>query len=183
MNRRSFLRTLLASGGAALTGGCLDEVGLGSGVVATKVQHVEPSRLREQKRSIVEFDESTQTVQILGWMPYGSSSCNYVGIESTDYDATEEHLRVTFTSKSDTGIPFLPTGCTADMAATWYEARIEFADSLPQTVTVIENRGGKISKRTVNRQTQRELCTNSHPPDSAEAAAAHWTCPDNYIKK
>lgn len=180
MKRRAFLR-LLGVGGLSGAAGCLDAVGLGSGIVETSVEHVDPARRRERKPIIVAFDEETTTVRILGWMYYGSSSCNRVGLESVDYDANEDHLQVVITSNSTQAIPFLPLGCTADMAATWYEARVRFAEALPQTVTVKEQGNGENAQRTVRRQAQRELCTTAHPTGSDAAKKAHWTCPDKYL--
>ena len=81
MNRRTYLAAF--AGIAAGTAGCLSS---GSGVSGTSVEHVEPRRNREQRPTIVSFDEAAGTVSVLGFMAYGSSSCNRVGIDSTTYD-------------------------------------------------------------------------------------------------
>jgi hypothetical protein len=121
MNRRSFLGAV-AGLGAGLAG-CL---GGGAGITKTSVEHVDPRRTREKRPTIVEFDDDAEAVHILGFMQYGSSSCNRVGIDSTTYDREANALRVVLTSKSKNP---LPTASTADMAATWYRARIRFAGS------------------------------------------------------
>lgn len=173
MNRREYLGVLV--GGATGIAGCL---GGGAGVSGTSVEHVEPRRNREQRPTIVEFDDSAGAVRVLGHMAYGSSSCDRVGIDSTKYDVETDALRVVMTSKSKSP---LPMACTADMAAAWYRATVQFADGLPQLVTVVERRGDDSEKRTVDRSEQRELCTSEHPPDSEAAKKAHWTCPERYV--
>jgi len=173
MNRRSFVGAV-AGLGAGLAG-CL---GGGAGITKTSVEHVEPRRNRERRPTIVEFDGDAGAIHVLGFMRYGSSSCNRVGIDSTAYDREANTLRVVLASKSKNP---LPTGCTADMAATWYRATVGFAEELPQQVTVVEQRGDETEKRTVDRSEQRTLCTSEHPPDSAAATKAHWTCPERYV--
>lgn len=173
VNRRSFLGALVAA--AAGTAGC---VGGGTGVTGTSVEHVTPRRNRERRPTIVAFDETAGAVHVLGYMAYGSSSCNKVGIDSTSYDADAGSLRVVLASKSKNP---LPVGCTADMAATWYRATVGFAGELPERVTVVEGDDDAAERRTVDRSEQRELCTSEHPPDSAAAKTAHWTCPERYI--
>lgn len=174
MKRRTCLGAL-ASTVVTLSAGCFST---GSDVTGTRVDHVEPRRNREQRPTIVAFDEETATVSILGFMAYGSSSCNRVGIDTTTYDADAETLRVVMTSKSKN---VLPTGCTADMASTWYRATIQLAAELPEEVTVVERRGETTERRTVDRSEQRKLCTSEHPPDSAAAEKTHWTCPERYL--
>lgn len=173
MNRRSFVG-VLAGVGTGLAG-CL---GGGAGVAGTNVEHVDPRRERERRPTIVEFDDAAGAVHILGYMTYGSSSCNRVGIDATEYDAEADSLRVVMTSKSKNP---LPLACTADMAATWYRATVQFGGELPQRVTVVEGSGDDAETRTVDRSEQRELCTSEHPPDSSEAKTAHWTCPERYV--
>lgn len=173
MNRRSFVGLL--AGAVTGAAGCLAD---GSGVSGTSVEHVDPRRNRERRPTIVEFDDTAGAVRILGHMRYGSSSCNRVGIDSTEYDADAATLRVVLTSKSESSISM---GCTADMAATWYRATVRLADALPQRVTVVERRGDNSEERTVDRSEQRELCTTEHPPDSEAAKKAHWTCPERYV--
>lgn len=173
MNRRSFVGAL-AGLGAGLAG-CL---GGGAGIAGTSVEHVTPRRNRERRPTIVEFDGAAGEVRILGYMTYGSSSCNRVGIDATEYDADADSLRVVVTSK-DTNP--LPMACTADMAATWYRATIRFGGELPERVTVVERQGDPPETRTVDRSEQRALCTSEHPPDSAAAETAHWTCPERYV--
>jgi hypothetical protein len=172
MNRRSFVGALagLATG---LTG-CLG----GGGITETNVEHVDPRRNREKRPTIVEFDEADDAVTVLGYMYYGSSSCDRVGIDSTTYDREADALRIVMTSKSKNPVQL---GCTADMAATWYRATFRFGVSLPQRVTVVERRGDDTETRTVDRSEQRALCTSEHPPDSAAAKKAHWTCPERYV--
>lgn len=173
MNRRTYLGVL--AGTAAGISGCLSA---GSGVSGTSVEHVEPNRVRERRPTIVSFDEGAGTVGVLGFMAYGSSSCDRVGIDSTTYDEDAETLRVVLTPKSKNAVSL---GCTADMASTWYRATIRFVDDLPQRVTVVERRGDTTEKRTVDRSEQRELCTSEHPPNSTAAKKAHWTCPERYV--
>lgn len=173
MNRRSFLGVLAAAGGG--TAGCL---GGGAGVSGTNVEHVEPRRNRERRPTIVEFDEGAGAVHVLGHMTYGSSSCDRVGIDSTRYDAEADALRIVLDSKSKNP---LQLACTADMAATWYRATVRFAGDLPERVTVVEHGGDDAERRTVDRSEQRNLCTTEHPPDSAAAKTAHWTCPERYV--
>lgn len=175
MNRRSFIGVL--AGGLTATAGCLG----GSGVTGSSAEHIEPRRNREQRPTIVAFDEAESAVYITGHMAYGSSSCNKVGIASTAYDAKANSLRVVMESQSENSLPFLPFACTADMAATWYRATVQFAGELPQKVTVVERRGSSEDVRVVNRREQRQLCTTDHPPDSTEAKEAHWTCPEQYV--
>lgn len=177
MNRRSFVSALagaLAGSGAGLAG-CL---GRGPDVAGTNVEHVDPRRNRERRPTIVEFDEAAGEVRILGYMTYGSSSCNRVGIASTEYDADADSLRVVMTPKDKKPVSM---ACTADMAATWYRATIRFAGELPARVTVVERQGKSPETRTVDRSEQRKLCTTEHLPDSAEAKTAHWTCPERYV--
>lgn len=180
MKRRTFLsRSLLlgaSTAGLTATAGCLS--GVGSGIVSQSVEHVEPKRIREKRRTIVAFDDDAREIQILGFMFYGSSSCNRVGIESTAYDAEADTLTVTLTSKDRNP---LQIACTADMAATWYRVTVRFDASLPETVAVVESRGDDHETRTVNRAEQEALCTADHPPDSKPAAKAHWTCPEHYV--
>jgi hypothetical protein len=135
-------------------------------------------RRRERRPTIVAFDERADVVEIHGYMYYGSSSRNEVGLESTTYDADTDALSVRLTSQDESP---LPTACTADMAATWYRVTVRFADSLPETVAVTEGGGRNTETRTVDRAEQRELCTSDHPPDSEAAARAHWTCPEKYV--
>ncbi|WP_433629481.1 twin-arginine translocation signal domain-containing protein [Halomicrococcus sp. NG-SE-24] len=181
MNRRDFLVTLTVAGGVATTTGCLETRGSGTGIVSKTVEHVEPRRIREQKSTIVEFDDDAHAVRVLGYMYYGSSSCNKVGLEAAQYDGDTDELRVVVTPKSTNHIPFLPVACTADMAATWYRVTVIFADELPETITVVEHRGDKEEQRTVNRTDQHELCTTDHPQNSSAGQTAHWTCPERYI--
>jgi len=173
MNRRTYLAAF--AGIAAGTAGCLSS---GSGVSGTSVEHVEPRRNREQRPTIVSFDEAAGTVSVLGFMAYGSSSCNRVGIDSTTYDEDANELRVVVIPKSKNAVSL---GCTADMASTWYRATIRFGDDLPRRVTVVERRGDTTERRTVDRSEQRELCTAEHPPNSTAAKKAHWTCPERYV--
>ncbi|WP_226013294.1 hypothetical protein [Halomicrobium salinisoli] len=173
MNRRRFLGTL-AGAGAGMAG-C---VSLGSGVSGTSIEHVEPRRDRERRPPIVEFDDDAGAVHVLGYMAYGSSSCDRVGIDSTTYDGDADALEIVLASKSRRSFS---TACTADMAATWYRATVRFADELPQQVTVVEGDGDDPQTRTVDRSEQRELCTSEHPPDSTAAETAHWTCPERYV--
>lgn len=171
MNRRTFLGAVVAAGVAGCVGG-------GTGVTGTNVEHVTPRRDRERRPTIVAFDDDDGAVHVLGFMRYGSSSCNEVGIGSTSYDADAGSLRVVLTSKSTNP---LPMACTADMAATWYRATVRFAGELPDEVTVVEGDGDDAETRTVDRREQRSLCTSEHPPDSPEAKTAHWTCPERYV--
>lgn len=173
MRRRTFLGGL--AGGVAGLAGCL---GGGTRITGKNVEHVEPRRSREQRPTIVEFDDANRAVNILGYMAYGSSSCNRVGIASTDYQAESNSLRVVMTSKKQNPLEF---ACTADMAFTWYRATVRFAGGLPQEVTVVEGEGDAAETRTVDRTEQEALCTTDHPPDSAEGKRAHWTCPERYL--
>lgn len=173
MNRRAFLGVLAGSG--ASIAGCISR---GSGVSGTSVEHVEPRRNRKRRPTIVEFDDDAGAVHVLGYMAYGSSSCDRVGIDSTTYDREADALEIVLTSKSKQSFSM---ACTADMAATWYRATIRFADGLPQQVTVVEDRGDDPETRTVDRSEQRELCTSDHPPNSTAAKTAHWTCPERYV--
>ena len=173
MNRRMFLG-VLAGVGAGIAG-CLDGA---AGISGTNVEHVDPRRNRERRPTIVEFDDTAGAVHILGYMAYGSSSCDRVGIHSTTYNMEADTLRIVLTSKSKNAFSM---ACTADMAATWYRATVQFTSELPQRVTVIERRGDDSEKWTVDRSEQRKLCTSEHPPNSAEAKRAHWTCPERYV--
>jgi hypothetical protein len=173
MNRRTYLGVL--AGTTAGMAGCLSA---GSGVTGTSVEHVDPRREREQRPTIVSFDEAAGVVNVLGFMAYGSSSCNRVGIDSTTYDEDADTLRVVMTSKSKNSISM---GCTADLASTWYRATIRIEDDLPQQVTVLQKYGDTTEKRTVDRSEQRKLCTSEHPPNSSAAKKAHWTCPERYV--
>lgn len=178
MNRRSFLA---GAGGALATAlgsasaGCLDR----SGVVGASVQHVEPRRLRRSRATIVGFDGDDGAVRVTGFMYYGSSSCNEVGIADVTYEQAAGHLRLALASVDDDPIGM---GCTADMAATWYRATVRFADALPDRVTVVESGSGEASTtRTVDRDEQRARCTADHPEGSEAARTAHWTCPERYV--
>lgn len=174
MKRRTFIG--MVAGGVAGLAGCL---GGGTRVTGTSVEHVEPRRRREERPTIVEFDDAAQAVHILGFMHYGSSSSNRVGIESTSYNAEADALRVVMTSKyKNPLVGWL--GGTGDMAATWYRVTVNLSGELPQTVTVVEGEGDESEGRTVDRTEQRALCTSEHPPDSSEATTAHWTCPERY---
>lgn len=173
MKRRSLLGTL--AGVSAGLAGCIAS---GSGVTNSSVEHVDPKRHRKRRPTIVAFDEDAGEVHIIGHMQYGSSSCNRIGIGSTRYNPDEGTLKVVMTSKDESGFT---SACTADMAATWYRAIITISDSLPETVTVVEDQSNPPERRTVNRSEQRELCTTAHPPDSDAAEKAHWTCPERYI--
>ncbi|MFC6964066.1 hypothetical protein [Halocatena marina] len=174
MNRRSFVGLL--AGSLTAMAGCLGR----SGVTGSNVEHIEPRRNREQRPTIVAFDEAASAVHITGHMVYGSSSCDKVGISSTTYDAEANSLRIVMESQSKNPIPFLSSVCTANVAGTWYRATVQFADELPQKVTVVEQRGSN-EKRVVNRHEQQQLCTTNHPPDSPDAKEAHWTCPEQYV--
>lgn len=173
MRRRTFIGGL--AGGIGGLAGCL---GGGTRITDKNVEHVEPRRSREQRPTIVEFDEANGAVTILGNMAYGSSSCNRVGIASTNYQAESNSLRVVMTSKKRNPLEF---ACTADMAFTWYRATVRFAGGLPQKVTVVEGGGDDAETRTVDRSEQETLCTADHPSDSSEGKQAHWTCPERYL--
>lgn len=173
MNRRAYLGAV--AGATAGLAGCL---GTGSGVTGTSVEHVEPHRSRKRRPTIVAFDEGAGVVEVLGFMAYGSSSCNRVGIESARYDADADSLRVVLTSKSKEPVSM---GCTADLASTWYRATVRLGEDLPETVTVVERYGDSAERRTVDRSEQRALCTAEHPSNSTAAKKAHWTCPERYV--
>jgi hypothetical protein len=177
VGRRAFLGGVLGSSLAAALAGCVDR----SGVVGSSVVHAEPRRVRGTRPTVVAFDPEETSVHVTGFMRYGSSSCNRVGLDQVAYDAGERHLEVALTSVDDQVLPF-PVGCTADMAATWYRATVRFADELPGRVTVVEDGSGEESTtRTVVRSEQRELCTTDHPGGSNASQHAHWTCPERYV--
>jgi hypothetical protein len=180
MRRRRLLARLggLAAGASAATAGCLDR----SGVTGATVEHVEPRRVRGSRSTVVAFDEADGEVRVTGFMFYGSSSCNRVGITESAYDQDAGHLRVVLDSVDDGGLSLPSLGCTADMAATWYRATVSVADTLPETVTVVEANGGDESTtRTVDRSEQRALCRSDHPDGSNASRRAHWTCPERYV--
>jgi hypothetical protein len=177
MGRRRFLGSAVAGGISTALAGCLDR----SGVVGSSVEHVEPRRVRGTRPTVVAFDDDGLAVRVTGFMYYGSSSCNRVGLDRVAYDAGERHLDVALTSVDDQVLP-IPMGCTADLAATWYRATVRFADELPKRVTVVEDGSGEESTtRTVVRSEQRALCNGDHPEGSAAARRAHWTCPERYV--
>jgi hypothetical protein len=177
MGRRAFLGGVFGSSLVAVLAGCMDR----SGVVESSVVHAEPRRVRGTRPTVVAFDPDDTAVHVRGFMRYGSSSCNRVGLENVAYDAGERHLEVVLASVDDQVLP-LPMGCTADMAATWYRATVRFADGLPERVTVVEAGSGRESStRTVVRSEQRALCTTDHPEGSTPARTAHWTCPERYV--
>lgn len=177
MERRSFLGGVLGLSVAAALAGCLNR----SGVVGSSVEHVEPRRVRGTQPTVVAFDPDATAVHVRGFMRYGSSSCNRVGLGDVAYDAGRDHLEVVLESVDDQVLP-LPRGCTADMAATWYHATVRFADELPERVTVVERgSGAESTTRTVVRSEQRALCTTDNPEGSTPARTAHWTCPERYV--
>lgn len=179
MKRRSVLAGVgggLAATISAATSGCL---GVRSGVVGTSVEHVDPRRVRKRRDTIVAFDDGDREVRVLGFVYYGSSSCNRVGFDTVAYDAEAGHLRVALASTDEKPVSL---GCTGDVAATWYRATVRFADDLPGRVTVVESGGGEeATVRTVDRSEQRERCTTDHPEGSNASGLAHWTCPERYV--
>lgn len=180
MRRRRLLAGIgaLAAAGSVATAGCLDQ----SGITGAHVEHVEPRRIRGTRSTVVAFDDEAGEVRITGFMFYGSSSCNRIGLTGTAYDADASHLRVVVDSVDQGGLKLPSMGCTADMAATWYRATVAFADALPESVTVVEAQGGAESTtHTVDRSDQRARCTSDHPEGSNASRTAHWTCPERYI--
>lgn len=126
--------------------GCMDR----SGVVGSSIEHLDEGPDREPRTTTVAFDEDATAVRATGFMFYGSSSCNSLGLTEAGYDEEADHLRVVVDSVDD---QLLPLGCTADMAATWYRASVRFARELPSSVTVVEEHGDS-ENWTVNRSEQ-----------------------------
>lgn len=181
MRRRELLRAAGVTGvaGATALAGCVG----GSGLVDTRLDpEFEPRRQRRTRPIIVAWDEGASEVLVQGFMYYGSSSCNRIGVTEARYDAEVDTLHATFESVEKGGI--IPNlGCTADMAASHYRARFRFADSLPERVVVRENGSAEASdERTVVRSEQAALCTTGHPEGSDDAENAHWTCPEKYVR-
>jgi hypothetical protein len=181
MRRRELVQAAGAAGVAVTTGlsGCLSG---GSGLVDTRIDpDFEPRRQRRTRPIVVAWDDDAREVVVQGFMYYGSSSCNRIGVTEARYDADADTLHATFDSVEKGGLPNL--GCTADMAASHYRARFRFADALPETVVVRESGSGEESdERTVVRSEQEQLCTTDHPEGSDAAERAHWTCPERYLR-
>lgn len=177
MRRRDLLRAAGAAGATALAGCTLGE----SGLVDTRIDpEFEPRRQRRERPIIVEWDDDAGTVFVQGFMYYGSSSCNRIGVTEARYDADEDTLYTTLDSVEKGWFPNL--GCTADMAASHYRVRFRFADGLPETVVVREAGPGSNDERNVVRSEQAQLCTTDHPEGSEAAERAHWTCPEKYLR-
>lgn len=182
MRRRELLRAAGAAGvaGTAALSGC---IGGGSGLVDTRINpEFEPRRNRRTRPTIVAWDDAAREVVVQGFMFYGSSSCNRIGVTEARYDADADTLHATFESVEKGALPNL--GCTADMAASHYRARFRFADELPETVVVREGDAASeaADERTVVRSEQEQLCTTDHPEGSDAAVKAHWTCPEKYLR-
>lgn len=179
MRRRDLLRAAGAAGVASLAGcSLLDR----SGLVDTRLDpDFEPRRRRQPRPTIVAWDDEAREVRVQGFMYYGSSSCNRIGVTEARYDADADTLSATVASVEKGWFPNL--GCTADMSGSHYRARFRFADSLPETVVVREDgEAGDASERTVVRSEQERLCTTDHPEGSDAAERAHWTCPEEYVR-
>lgn len=182
MRRRDLLRAAGAvgtAGVAALAGCTLDR----SGLVETTVDPAfEPRRRRRERPVIVAWHDDAGVVVVQGFMYYGSSSCNRVGVTEARYDGNADALHATFASvEKDRLLPF--GGCTADMAASHYRARFRFADDLPETVVVREDGSGEASdERTVVRSEQERLCRGAVDEDTERGRTAHWTCPEEYVR-
>lgn len=179
MRRRDLLRAVGAAGAASVAGcSVLDR----SGLVETRFDpEFEPRRRRRTRPTIVAWDDAADEVRVQGFMYYGSSSCNRIGVTEARYDADADTLYAAFAAVEKGWFPNL--GCTADMAASHYRARFRFADALPETVVVREDgRSGDADERTVVRDEQERLCTTDHPEGSAAAERAHWTCPEQYVR-
>lgn len=182
MRRRGLLRVAGVAGtaGVAALAGCtLDR----SGLVETTIDpEFEPRRRRQERPILVAWDDGAGEVVVQGFMYYGSSSCNRVGVTEARYDADADTLHATFASvEKDRLFPF--GGCTADMAASHYRARFRFADDLPGRVVVREaGSGGAAGERTVVRSEQERLCRADIDEDTERGRAAHWTCPEEYVR-
>ena len=178
MRRRDLLGTVGAAGVTALAGCTFGQ----SGLVDTRLDpEFEPRRRRRTRPIVVAWDDDAREVVVQGFMYYGSSSCNRIGVTESRYDAGTDTLHATFDSVEKGGFPNL--GCTADMAASHYRARFRFADALPETVVVREQGAGEgTAERTVVRSEQERLCTTDHPEGSDAAERAHWTCPEKYLR-
>lgn len=183
MKRRDLLRAAAGAGTAATAtalAGCsaLDR----SGLVDSRIDpQFDPRRQRRSRPIIVSWDDAAGAVYVQGFMYYGSSSCNRIGITGADYDADADELHATFASVEKGSFPSL--GCTADMAASHYRARFRFADELPETVVVREDGSGEASdERTVVRSEQERLCSADFAADSERGRRAHWTCPETYLR-
>lgn len=179
MRRRDFLQAAGAAGAAAIAGCTAGRTGL----VDTRFEpEFEPRRRRRTRPVVVAWDDAAGEVRVQGFMYYGSSSCDRIGLTESRYDADADTLYATVSPVEDRGwFPF--GGCTADMAASHYRARFAFADSLPQTVVVREHgRVAGVAERTVVRSEQERLCTGDRPGGSEQAALAHWTCPEAYVR-
>lgn len=178
MRRRDLLRVTGTAGATALAGCTLGQ----SGLVDTRIDpHFEPRRQRRERPIVVSWDDDAGAVFVQGFMFYGSSSCNRIGVTEARYDAEADTLYTTLESvEKGSIIPNL--GCTADMAASHYRVRFRFADALPETVVVREDGSGANDERTVVRSDQERLCTTDHPEGSDAAELAHWTCPERYLR-
>ncbi|WP_255198092.1 twin-arginine translocation signal domain-containing protein [Halorarius litoreus] len=177
MRRRDLLRAAGAVGATALAGCTFGQ----SGLVDTRIDlDFEPRRQRRPRPIVVSWDDDAGAVFVQGFMYYGSSSCNRIGVTEVRYDAEADTLYTTLNSVEKGWFPNL--GCTADMAASHYQVRFRFADSLPETVVVREDGSGANDERTVVRSEQERLCTTDHPEGSEAAAKAHWTCPEKYLR-
>ncbi|WP_255151500.1 hypothetical protein [Halorarius halobius] len=179
MRRRDLLQAAGAAGATALAGcSALDR----SGLIDTSLDpEFDPRRERRTRPIVVSWDDDAGAVFVQGFMYYGSSSCNRIGVTEARYDADADTLHATFDSVEKGGFPSL--GCTADMAASHYRARFAFADELPERVVVRERGSASdADERTVVRSEQRRLCSADFDPDSERGRKAHWTCPEKYLR-
>jgi len=166
MNRRRFLRAL-GVGGLGVVG--FRQTVPDPSPIAGREFELDPPAVdglerydgppgAERRPPAVEVTDSEHSVEVIGRMPVGSSSCDRAVLERATYHARTDTLHVVVgTGPQREGFRdsvWLGRGCTSDLSWDTYRVRVTMSDELPDTVVVVERAHGDTTTTTFERPTR-----------------------------